>query len=442
MKPRSRRIRGLAAAVVLGILTAGPVVAQDELPPDEPATALRVQLDRALGEHAFLLGEVVRAGITGAPDFAAAADALDDNSGDVIGLITDVHGPAAGEAFAELWQSHIAYLVDYSRALAENDAEAAQLASEQLDSYVSAFSGFLADAMPVLPPDAVEGLIGEHVEQLEHVASFHEADFGGAYASIRDTYGHMFEVGDSLAIGIVSLYPERFTGRFEAFSPAMDFRVKLDRQLGEHSYLAAFAMRAVMRDDADVRGAADAMAANSADLQATIAAVYGTDAGAAFGELWGRHTTAYVAYVSALRDGDDEGSAAALADLADYQTAFSAYVASANPFVSRDAFEALVGDHTAHLVDQADAYAGGDYAASYQIGREAYAHAGEMARNLAGAIADQFPLLFPDTAAAPGTAPDGAGDPGRLAGPLLAAVALALVGLGARHGRRRVSASG
>ena len=439
---RSRHSIRVTVALMSVMLSGTPVAAQDELPPEEPATALRVGIDRALGEHAFLMGEVVRAGLAGGPDFSAAANALEQNSRDVIGVISDVHGPEAGEAFAEQWQNHVAYLIDYSRALAENDADAAQLATEQLDSYVSDFSRFLADAMPVLPPDAVQGLIGEHVQQLEHVASFHHADFGGAYAAIRETYAHMFDVGDSLSIGIVSLYPERFTGRFEAFSPAVDFRLKLDRQLGEHSYLAAFAMRAVMRDAADESGAAEALAANSADLQASIGAVYGADAAAAFGELWAQHTAAYVAYVVAVRDDDAAATAAALADLEDYRTAFSAYVAEANPFVSRGAFEALVGDHTQHLVDQADAYAAGDYAASYEIGRAAYAHAGEMARSLAGAIVDQFPLLFPDTAATSAAVMPSGNESGRLVGILLALLALAAVGLAAGHARRRVSASG
>lgn len=442
MKSVTRRSLRLAVSLLATVLWATPASAQDELPPDEPATALRVALDRALGEHAFLLGDVVRAGIVGGADFTAAANALEENSADVIGAITDVYGPEAGAAFGEQWQNHVAYVIDYSRAVAENDTDAAQLAASQLDAYVRDFSTFLAEAMPVLPPDAVQGLIGEHVQQLEHVASFHEHDFSGAYTAIRATYAHMYTVGDSLAIGIVSLFPDRFTGRFEAFSPATDFRLTLDRQLGEHSYLAAFAMRAVMRDATDVQGAAGALADNSAELRATIEAVYGSEAAAAFGALWDQHITAYVAYVSAVRDDDPEATTAALADLDDYRTAFSEYVADANPFVSQAAFEVLIGDHTDHLIEQADAYATGNYAASYTLGREAYAHSGEMARSLAGAIADQFPLLFPDTAAVPADAPEAVTLPARVVGPLLAVIGLTAATLAVVRARRRVVASG
>ncbi|MGH2380031.1 MAG: copper amine oxidase N-terminal domain-containing protein [Candidatus Limnocylindria bacterium] len=389
-------ILALAAAMF-----ATPVVAQDEPPTDAPATALRIALDRALGEHAFLLGEVIRSGIADAPDFTAAADTLDANSGDVIGAITEVYGAEAGEAFGEQWRNHVAYIVDYGRALGDGDEDAAQLAAEQLDRYVTDFSGFLADALPALPRDAVEGLIGEHVQQLEHVASFDEQDFGGAYGAIRETYAHMFAVGDGLAIGIVSLYPDRFTGREAAFSPATDLRVTLDRLLGEHSYLAALAMRAVLRDAADVPSAAEALAANSDELRDTIELIYGTAAGDAFAELWSIHVDAYVAYVTAIAADDAAAADLAIDELAEYQADFSAYVAEANPFLSGEAFEMLIATHTDHLVAQADAYATGDYAASYEVGREAYAHTGELSASLAGAIADQFPMRFPDAALPP-----------------------------------------
>jgi hypothetical protein len=341
-----------------------------------------------------------------------------------------VYGPEAGAAFEEQWNNHVAYIVDYGRALAEGDADAAQLASAQLNQYVADFGRFLADAMPALPPDTVQGLIGEHVQQLEHVASFEEADFGGAYAAIRETYAHMFAVGDGLTIGIISLFPERFTGRFEAFSPATDFRVRLDRELGEHSYLAAVAMRALLRGADDAQSALGALAGNSADLRATIAEIYGAEAGDAFAALWEGHVTAYAAYVGALAEDDAAAADAALAALAEYRTEFSAYVTGANPFLSRAAFEALIGDHTDHLVAQAEAYAASDFEASYALGREAYAHAGELSRSLAGAIADQFPRLFPDTAGSEPTAPIG------LVGAALLAAGVLLAGVRVRGLRR------
>jgi hypothetical protein len=61
----------------------------------------------------------------------------------------------------------------------------------------------------------------------------------------------------------------------------------------------------------------------------------------------------------------------------------------------------------------------------------AYAHAGELSSALAGAIADQFPLLFPDTAVPQPAAPTG------LIGAGLLAVGAILVGIRVERRLRR-----
>ena len=61
----------------------------------------------------------------------------------------------------------------------------------------------------------------------------------------------------------------------------------------------------------------------------------------------------------------------------------------------------MLATHTDHLVTQVAAYQEQDYAVAYDTLREAYGHTKLMAAGLAGAIADQFPRLFPDTAMTP-----------------------------------------
>src|SRR5918992_1247270 len=107
MGSRSTRALGISLLLLVAVVVGpGRAVAQDE---DAPATALRVTLDRLLGEHALLSMEVVR------------------------GAIEGIYGPDAGAAFAEQWRNHIAYLYDYARARAEGDSDATELARDQLD---------------------------------------------------------------------------------------------------------------------------------------------------------------------------------------------------------------------------------------------------------------------------------------------------------------------
>ena len=111
------------------------------------------------------------------------------------------------------------------------------------------------------------------------------------------------QVGDGLAVGILSPFGDRFPGRDTAFSPALDVRITLDRLLGEHRYLAASVMRARLSEAADLDAASKALAANSADLAAQIAEIYASDAGAAFDALWRSHTAYYPDYVEAVAAG-------------------------------------------------------------------------------------------------------------------------------------------
>jgi hypothetical protein len=399
MRSRSRRVLWISLVVMVTTLVAPSMIAgQDD---DDPATTLRVTMARLLAEHAMLSLEVVRSAIAATPDLEAGQAMLERNTNEVIAAIEGVFGREAGAAFAEQWRNHIGYLVDYARARIEGDADAAELASAQLDRYVAEFSALLAEAMPALPRETVTELIHSHVQQLEHVAAFDEGDFGHAYPAIRETYRHMFDIGDGLVVGIVTAFPSRFAGREHAFSPATDLRMSLDRLLGEHTYLAALAMRATLNGDPDARSAADALNENAAELAALIEEIYGAAAGDAFADLWTSHVGSYFAYVEALAEEDQAAAETALAGLTHYRHDFSGFVADANPLVTQAVFASLIEAHSDHLVRQADAYAAGDYEAAYQLARDAYDHSGELSASLAGAIGDQFPRLFPDTAMDP-----------------------------------------
>jgi hypothetical protein len=391
--------RALPIGLLCGVLTfslAAPASAQD--PADTPATQLRMAFDRVLAEHAFLIVQVMRTGLSGGAEFTAAGDALDENTEELVAAIESIYGQDAADAVDEQWRNHIAFIVDYARALDDNDTSAANLANSQLQVYVTDFSALLAGAAQ-LPKAAVEGLINEHIEQLQQVASFESADFGEAYPAIRDTYEHMFMIGDGLAGGIVALFPDRFPGRFSAFSRATDLRVTLNRLLGEHTELAALAMRAGLTDAPDEAAAGEALDENTAELQAAITTIYGAAAGTAFATRWRSHTDLYLDYVAATKASNTTAQATALRGLRNYRSSFTAFLVEANPLLSAAEFEDLLADHTDQLVEEVDQFAEGDFAAAYATGRDAFHHSGVLGDYLATAIADQFPDLFPNTAA-------------------------------------------
>lgn len=364
---------------------------------DVPAAQLRVALDTTLAEHAFLLAEAMRARLGTGEGFDAVGEALEENSVQLIGLVESVYGEDAGRQFGDLWRAHVAYLVDYTRALAADDESAQALAERQLHTYVQDFSAFLAAANPNLPAAAVEELIGEHVQQLQIVVAFDAGDYERAYPAMRRTYTHMYTIGDALAQAIAVQFPERFPGRSLAFSPAGALRIALDRLLGEHTVLAVTAMRAAVTDAADLEAATAALESNTEDLGAAIGDVYGDAAGQAFVDVWRTHTDAYLEYVNSTIADDADGQAQALEQLATYRTEFSAFLTQANPQLSAAALRDLLAHHTDQLVDQVDAFMAGDYQGAYAVAREAFAHSVEIGDALALAIAGQFPDRYPDT---------------------------------------------
>lgn len=433
-------LRAVAMGLVLCAVGAAPVLAAGEprfeddaavaAAPDFelPAVQIRIKTDRALAEHAFLVIEAMRTSAEGADDeFEAAAAALEENTVAIEDLVAEVATREEADAFGREWRNHIAYLVDYARAVSNGDTDAEELAGHQLHTYSSAFSSLLVDAFPSLPKDVVESLVAEHVAQLEEVTSLVEGDYETAFPAIRETYAHMFAIGDGLTTGFLTRLGPGTEGRETAFSPAMDMRLTLDRLFGEHTYLAATVMRATVDGGPHLDAAIDALNANSADLAEQIAKIYGEDAGVAFRTLWDRHIDNYLDYVTATTEGDQRGQEAALDALSAYRSDFSRFLADANPLLDAEALESLLAVHTNHLVDQVTAYAEDDYTSAFETLRHAYAQTEDLAAGLAGAIADQFPRLFPDTAATPSA--DG---PVRLewvivgAGLLAVAVALAV----------------
>lgn len=393
---------------------------------DVPAAELRIALDSTLAQHAFLLGEAIRAGLGDGQGFDEVGVALEENTVELEGLVESVYGGAAGAQFGELWRSHVSYLIDYTRALEADDEGAQQLAEEQLHTYVSDFSTFLASANPNLPPAVVEGLVAEHVDQLEAIAAFDAGNYDEAYPAVSETYNHMFRIGDALSEAIALQFPERFTGKSLAFSPAGDLRITLDRLLGEHTVLAVTVMRAGVTEAQDEDAARDALQSNTEALGAAIGEIYGDGAGDAFVDHWTTHTDAYLDYVAGTVASDAVRKEAALAQLAVYRRQFSRFLAEANPQLSAAALESMLEHHTQQLVDQVDAFVAEDYAEAYAVALDAFDHAIEMGDALALAIAGQFPDMFPDTTAAAPT--DDSSDPWLVGGValLLAAVAAAL----------------
>jgi hypothetical protein len=175
-----------------------------------PAAELELTLGRLLGEHALLAIAATQKGFAGAPDFEAAAAALDENSVEIADAIGLVFGPEVREEFLGSWRAHIGLFVDYTVGLATKDQAKADKAVADLTSYIDAFGQYLADAAG-LPAQALKDGLTMHVMELKgQLDAYAAGDHPTAFALSREAYAHMFVLADALAGGIAARFPDRF----------------------------------------------------------------------------------------------------------------------------------------------------------------------------------------------------------------------------------------
>ena len=132
----------LGKALAAGIVTGEGAELLAEF--DSPAAELQSQLGMRFGEHAELGVDAMRSGISGLPDFPAAAGALDQNTSELTGMIESVFGAESALSFQNLWGDHIDAFVAYTQALAGKDEAAQDAAQDRLTGFNSDFAQFLA----------------------------------------------------------------------------------------------------------------------------------------------------------------------------------------------------------------------------------------------------------------------------------------------------------
>lgn len=396
-----------------------------------PAAELRTSLDHLLSEHAFLAAEVMRKGADGAKDFDAAAASLSANTEDLSAAIASVYGEEAGAQFKKMWASHIGFFVDY----VGGDEAAKKTALDNLSQYRLDFSKFLETATDKgLEAGALAEGLQMHVNQLiKAFDSYVAGDFETAYAQEREAIHHMYMVSKGLSNAIAEQFPEKFNNT-TAVSAADDLHSELNYLLTEHAGLAAMVMQNGMDGADDFEASANALAANTDDLSAAIASVYGEEAGAQFKKMWAEHIGHFVTYVQGTGAKDKEKQKAALDALSAYKMAFAGFLSTATDGrLKTDALAEGLQMHVDQLIETFDSYVEKDYDTTYASLRESYAHMLNPAGGLAGAIVDQFPEKFagnmpsdmPKTGMG-GTADDGLSTEAMLFAGFAAALAISL----------------
>ncbi|MFP5224541.1 MAG: hypothetical protein ACLGH3_03135 [Actinomycetota bacterium] len=407
------RKRLIGAVLVLGMVGAAcsstspqtqepaPSASKTDSAPSSPAMSgsadLRTTLTLLLDGHEYLAGiaifNAVNLGMDN-PLTEAAVGALDENSVQLSEAIASVYGQEAGDAFLPLWRKHIGFFVDYTLGKAGGDNAKAAKARKDLDGYRADFGAFLASANPNLTKDAVAKALVPHVQATFTAIDAVVAKKPGQFALLSKGASHMVGIAEVLSDAISRQFPEKFSG--DATGSASGLRATLTHGLVEHEYLAGIAVYAAVNLGMDSKitgGAVDALDGNSVALSQAIASVYGKEAGDAFLPLWRKHIGFFVDYTLAKAGGDEAKAQKAANDLDGYRADFGAFLASANPNLTKDAVADVLVRHVESTFAAIDAVVAKDASAFSKL-REAAQHMDHIAAVLADAIAKQFPKKF------------------------------------------------
>jgi hypothetical protein len=186
------------------------------------------------------------------------------------------------------------------------------------------------------------------------------------------------------------------THQASADSGASALRASLTALLEDHVYLAGLAVNAGVGSGLDsgaFKAAAGTLDKNSVELSKAIESVYGAAAGKQFLALWRKHIGFFVEYTKAKATKDAAGQRKAKAGLDGYRAEFGAFLASANPNLTKQAVADDLKPHVQTLFDAIDAVVAKSPTVFDKL-KVAASHMPMTASILAGAIVKQFPDKF------------------------------------------------
>jgi len=175
-------------------------------------------------------------------------------------------------------------------------------------------------------------------------------------------------------------------------SGASTLRAGLTSLLQEHVYLAGITTGTAL-SGGDYKVPAATLDANSVALSKAIGSVYGDPAGQQFLALWRKHIGFFVDFTTAVAKKDQAAQDKARADLDGYRADFGAFLASANPNLTKQAVADELKPHVESLFSAIEAQGSKDPKV-YEKLQTAAAHMPMTAEVLSGAIAKQFPDKF------------------------------------------------
>jgi hypothetical protein len=166
---------------------------------------VKVSFDALLSNHAKLVAALMHEVGAGNDHPNAAIAALATNTQLLTNAIAMIYGTDSARAFAQLWEQHTQFFIDYAQADRNHDHKAKDEAEDRLTDYQNDFGSFVSTAtggrVPLL---AVTRLLHGHVEDM---TDYIDSDVAGHAAEARhlldQAVAHMHIIAGAVSDAIV-----------------------------------------------------------------------------------------------------------------------------------------------------------------------------------------------------------------------------------------------
>ncbi|MDQ2972943.1 MAG: hypothetical protein M3Q79_00465 [bacterium] len=179
----------------------------------QAASDLRTGLTFLLRQHVTTNLDVNRSIASGASqaEIDAGIEAQMANSDAISAAIGSIYGAEAEAAFSEMFLEHIEESNNFAVAVAAGDESSKALANEELIEYLEEIATFFSDAIPVLPYEAVYGLLLEHETLInKSTEASASVNFGQSQKFEIQALKQVTVIANALASGIIATQPDLF----------------------------------------------------------------------------------------------------------------------------------------------------------------------------------------------------------------------------------------
>jgi hypothetical protein len=175
--------------------------------------SLKTDMRKLWEDHVQWTRLYIVSAVAGLPDADATLTRLLQNQTDIGTAVAGFYGNDAGTKLTSLLKDHIAIAGELVTAAKTGDNTKVTDASTRWYANADAIATFLAGANPAWPEATLKDMMKTHLDQtLAEATAQLTGDYTKSVSEYDHIVTHIVDMADTLSAGIVTQFPDRFTG--------------------------------------------------------------------------------------------------------------------------------------------------------------------------------------------------------------------------------------